>query len=106
MSKKSTKRPLRADLERLIKSGFTLVKIAKKYGVHNDTVHKWRIHYDIDAVAGINKPQDIVFGKATVVALITKEGEPGKYAVPGGGEKVGADEAMRQCVIMNKEMGG
>jgi hypothetical protein len=106
MGRVSARRPPKAELERRIESGLTLVQISKIYGVRPDTVYKWRIHYCIDAVVGINKPKNIECGEAVVVGIFTEEGEPGQYAVPGCGPAIGLKAARRLAKIMNTEMGG
>lgn len=106
MSGIPSKRPPKPELQRRIESGLSLVKISKIYGVHKTTVCKWRIHYEIDSVAGINKPKDVKCGMATVVALITEEGGLGQYAVPGGQIVTDRDEARRVCVAMDYLMNG
>ena len=98
-------RPPMDDLNRLVDSGKSRTEIAKIYGVHKDTVAKWCQLYGILVPGPEPVVKDIICGQAIVIALLVKDGEPERFALPGGAV-VGRDEAMRVEVAMDDMMTG
>ena len=105
MSGAPKNRPSKAWLQKQIEAGKTRTEIANACGAVNDTVSKWCAHYDIRGVGRWNKPKDIECGLATVVAMITADDEPERYAIPGGGI-VDRDEARLVVTQMDDVMAG
>lgn len=106
MSGIPTKRPPKAELQRRIDTGMSRQKMAETYDVHIATITKWFIHYGIANPGGYGKVQNVECGLATVVALITEEDEPEKYAIPGGAFCYTRDEALWAAAAMSILMGG
>ncbi len=98
-------RPPMDELNRLVSSGKSRTEIAKIYGVHKCTVAKWCQMYEIRVPGAEPAVNDIICGRAIVVALLVEDGEPEQFALPGG-EVVGRDEADRVAVAMSILMGG
>lgn len=106
MSGIPTKRLPMAELQRRIDIGMTRKEMAEASDVHITTLTKWFIHYGIVNPGGYGKVKDVECGMATVVALVIEEGEPGQYALPGGGVITDRDVARRVAVQMDDLMSG
>jgi hypothetical protein len=106
MSGIPTKRPPKPELQLRIDTGMTRQEMAETYDVHITTLTKWFVYYGIINPGGYGKVKDVECGMATVVALITEEGEPEKYAIPGGSFCHTRDEAIWVAAAMSILMGG
>jgi hypothetical protein len=94
-----------ADLNRLVNSGKSRTEIAQMYSVHKCTVAKWCQLYGILVPGAEPVVKDIICGQAIVIALLVKDGEPERFALPGGAV-VGRDEALWAACAMSILMGG